>query len=297
MKLDLEYDLAHYRTLKMQDGMGSLTSLKEVASGTLGGALQAIVGHPLDLIKVKMQGNPTLNPTIVHSVNNVLKNDGIFGFYKGLSAPLLSCGVTNAAMFCLYGTAKRAVASVSGNNVSDLSLPEICIASWLYTPFYCLVFCPVEIVKVKLQYNSFFSKPLDVVKSVGIRGIYKGYVPTLGYLWIGAPAYFCSYEAAKSGLIDNHILDEKSNLVGLISGFFAGVCFWSANFPIDMIKTRMQIDQSSTIQNPWNVGRSIIQNEGGIRALYRGFLPCLLRSGPANAVAFGGFEFGMRILN
>ena len=213
--------------------------------------------------------------------------------------PLFTAGVTNAALFAFYGTSKRVVASLSGtDNVIDLSLPQICAASILAAPFYCVVLTPIEVLKVNLQNQAAASvqSPFRAARALGLSGLYKGYLPTLGSRWTGSPAYFCSYEASKSFFIDNQIIEETNMGVGLICGFLAGVCFWGVNFPLDLIKTRIQTNAKTDL-NPWKVAHRIIQNEGGVSALYRGFLPCILRSGPANAVAFGGYELGMQWFN
>ena len=73
--------------------------------------------------------------------------------------------------------------------------------------------------------------------------------------------------------------------------------FWSANFPIDLIKTRLQINRGPLAgRGLLDVAVHIIRNEGGWRGLYRGLAPCLLRAGPANAVCFGAFEASMSLL-
>jgi solute carrier family 25 carnitine/acylcarnitine transporter 20/29 len=274
--------------------------VKELGAGTLGGALQAVVGHPLDLIKVRMQAAPQHFPSTIATVQSILRNESIAGFFKGLSIPLISCGFTNATLFTFYGTSKRVVASTYNvENVADLSLSQVCISSWLSAPFYCLVLCPIEVLKCNLQYQSNttelrYNGPLQAARALGTRGLLKGYLPTLGTRMIGSPFYFCSYEATKNLLINEGNVDEKSMTIGLLSGFAAGICFWSANFPVDLIKTRMQLSSSKSKMNPWQVAREIFGKEGGLFGLYRGFLPCILRAGPANAVAFGGYEFGMR---
>ena len=267
-----------------------MTILQELLAGTIGGAAQAVVGHPLDLIKVKMQAAPKTFPTLSSSVQNILRNEGAAGFFKGLSAPLLSCGLTNAALFTIYGTSKRVVASTAGADVTQLTLPQICLASMLSAPFYCSILTPVEVLKCNLQFGNTYNGPLQAVRNLGLRGLYQGYMPTLGTRLVGSPSYFMAYELTKRTLTDGDYVDNDSILIGLISGFCAGVAFWCAAFPIDLIKTRIQINTNPYMNtNPFNVAKQIVATESVV-GLYRGFLPCILRSGPANAVAFCGFE-------
>ena len=73
----------------------------------------------------------------------------------------------------------------------------------------------------------------------------------------------------------------------LLAGGLAGVVNWSIALPFDVIKTRIQQSQSST--ETLALTRSLIRNEG-IRGLYRGLFPVLLRAFPANAACFYGME-------
>jgi hypothetical protein len=60
---------------------------------------------------------------------------------------------------------------------------------------------------------------------------------------------------------------------------------------MDVIKTRMQAD---SLHNPRYRGvahcASLIVREEGLRNMFRGLSPCLLRAFPANAAAFYVFE-------
>jgi solute carrier family 25 (mitochondrial carnitine/acylcarnitine transporter), member 20/29 len=267
--------------------------------------MQALFGHPLDLIKVRMQSSPRTFPTLSAAVRKTFAEEGVVGFFKGLSAPLVMAGYTNAALFAFYNGSKRIVASSVGVPVSDLSLSQICLATWVAAPGYCLCLCPVDVVKNQLQFQSagvqrLYSGPFDCARSLGVRGLLQGYLPTLGTRLLGSPAYFCSYEFFKGRLVASGAVEPGARLsLGLSAGFGAGICFWCANFPVDLIKTRVQINRAgvgTAGMSPLQVAKHILKHEGGVLGLYRGFLPCVLRAGPANAVAFGGFEMTMKVL-
>lgn len=75
------------------------------------------------------------------------------------------------------------------------------------------------------------------------------------------------------------------------AGGIGGAAFWAAVYPADVIKTKIQTQNSF---NPAYSGiidaaRKIVAAEG-IRGLYRGFTPCLTRAFPANSVAFLTYE-------
>jgi solute carrier family 25 carnitine/acylcarnitine transporter 20/29 len=79
-----------------------------------------------------------------------------------------------------------------------------------------------------------------------------------------------------------------------IGGFYTGLCASFVETPIDLFKTKMQIQiiraQSGHPQqyrNVFNAGYVIIK-QFGIRGAYQGLGATLLRNGPSYSLAFGG---------
>ncbi|KAL1959999.1 hypothetical protein VTO42DRAFT_667 [Malbranchea cinnamomea] len=70
-----------------------------------------------------------------------------------------------------------------------------------------------------------------------------------------------------------------------IAGFTAGIVSTLAVHPLDMVKTRLQVDKESAsrIGSSLRVARQIAGNEGGIQAFYRGLTPNLV----GNSVSWG----------
>ncbi|EGE05720.1 mitochondrial FAD carrier protein FLX1 [Trichophyton equinum CBS 127.97] len=75
------------------------------------------------------------------------------------------------------------------------------------------------------------------------------------------------------------------SLVETIAGFTAGVCSTLVVHPLDIVKTRLQVDRfsSSKIGSSLRIIRGISRNEGGIQAFYRGLTPNLV----GNSVSWG----------
>jgi len=263
--------------------------------------MQALVGHPLDTIKVRMQTS-TSQATTMSIVKDCLKNEGFAGFFKGLSAPLLNMGVQNAAMFTINGTIKQLVANVQGRkSMADLTMSEVIAAAWMTAPLYCLFVTPVDVVKSRLQVQKssealVYSGPIDVIRKLGVRGLFKGYLATCAMRFIGSPAYFGSFEFSKRQF-KQKCPEVSPFVVSLAAGSIAGVTFWGVTMPIDTIKTNIQTAQGRTASaSMLAVVKSIYKHDGGVRGFYRGFLPCIVRAGPSNAVAFLGLDMTLRFL-
>ena len=275
----------------------------ELLGGTVGGVLLAVFGHPLDTIKVKMQNHPDTHGRrgALGCMRAVVKAQGARGLFAGLSPPLVLNGALNAVLFATFGTAKQVVARVSGGDARCLPVAQVCAASLLSAPIYCAFVTPVDAIKVNLQSGTGARGPIDCARSLGLRGLFASYFPTLGTRFVGSPCYFGAYEMSKVALKRQNV--ENPSVVGLVSGFMAGVLFWSAMFPIDLVKSRVSV--LAAVESPAAAGahgtgtlsvvRGIWAREGA-RGFYRGFLPCVLRAGPANAIMFVGYEWTITFL-
>lgn len=79
----------------------------------------------------------------------------------------------------------------------------------------------------------------------------------------------------------------------MTAGAVGGICLWTAIFPADVIKSRVQI--SNVKSNMFAMGASIVRNEG-IGALYTGLRPTILRTIPATAVLFAVYEYSKKFM-
>ena len=82
----------------------------------------------------------------------------------------------------------------------------------------------------------------------------------------------------------------------LFAGGMAGYSFWIVSYQFDVLKSRMQTD---SFDNPKykNYRDCFLQTKAeGIGAFYRGFVPCMARAFPVNAVTFAVFEIMINAL-
>lgn len=87
--------------------------------------------------------------------------------------------------------------------------------------------------------------------------------------------------------------DDIGPIYTMISGAIGGVCLWTAIFPADVIKSRIQV--SGSTKGMIAVGVDIFKTEGGF-ALYNGLTPTVLRTIPATAVLFLVYEYTKKFL-
>jgi len=93
--------------------------------------------------------------------------------------------------------------------------------------------------------------------------------------------------------LDYETLPPNAGLaVNMLAGALAGISEHAVMFPVDSIKTRMQVFATSPVAVYSGVGNAFsrISSTEGMRALWRGVTSVVLGAGPAHAVHFGTLE-------
>ena len=78
------------------------TAFKDIMAGSIGGMFGTLLGQPSDVIKTRMQTMNFTNPIYasnIHCVKEVMRKEGVSGFFKGITPPLLSSIPINAIIF------------------------------------------------------------------------------------------------------------------------------------------------------------------------------------------------------
>lgn len=86
--------------------------------------------------------------------------------------------------------------------------------------------------------------------------------------------------------------DQKKEEIGLfktmIAGATGGAIFWTLCFPIDVVKSRIQVENIE--ENMFTLIYKIFRQEGFVN-LYNGLTPTLVRTVPATAALFATYEY------
>ncbi|EOA13775.1 hypothetical protein CARUB_v10026869mg [Capsella rubella] len=288
---------------------------KDLASGTVGGAAQIIVGHPFDTIKVKLQSQPTPAPGqtprysgAIDAVKQTVAAEGPKGLYKGMGAPLATVAALNAVLFTVRGQMEGLFRSEAGVPLT-ISQQFVCGAGAGVAVSFLA--CPTELIKCRLQAQGGlagtsttgsvvaamkYGGPMDVARHVlrsegGARGLFKGLVPTFAREIPGNATMFAAYEGFKRFLAGGSDTSSLGQGSLIMAGGVAGASFWGIVYPTDVVKSVLQVDD---YKNPKYSGsmdafRKILKSEG-VKGLYKGFGPAMARSVPANAACFLAYE-------
>ncbi|OJJ45553.1 hypothetical protein ASPZODRAFT_472264 [Penicilliopsis zonata CBS 506.65] len=295
----------------------TLAQIRSFAAGGIGGICAVVVGHPFDLVKVRMQtAEKGVYSGAIDVVKKTIAREGLArGLYAGVSAPLVGVTPMFAVSFWGYDVGKTLVSQFSTvpvhHNTPKYSIGQISAAGFFSAIPMTLITAPFERVKVLLQIQGQnppppgqkpkYSGGVDVVRQLykegGIRSVFRGSAMTLARDGPGSAAYFAAYEYIKRRLTPK---DENGNVTGelsltavLTAGGGAGIAMWIPVFPVDTVKSRLQ----SAAGNP-TIGGTIrsIYSSGGFKAFFPGFGPALARAVPANAATFLGVELAHKFM-
>ncbi|KAH9908339.1 mitochondrial carrier domain-containing protein [Xylariomycetidae sp. FL2044] len=294
------------------------SQLRSFAAGGFGGVCAVVVGHPFDLVKVRLQtAEKGVYKSAVDVVRKSVARDGLRGgLYAGVSAPLVGVTPMFAVSFWGYDLGKQIVTSLAPprSPSGELSIGQVSAAGFFSAIPMTAITAPFERVKVILQVQGQRLKPgeepkykggLDVVRQLyrqgGLRSVFRGSAATLARDGPGSAAYFAAYEAIKRRLTPRDpVTGEPRKDAGLsltavtLAGGAAGIAMWIPVFPVDTVKSRLQTAEG----NP-TIGGVVreLYARGGVKAFFPGFGPALARAVPANAATFLGVELahqGMR---
>lgn len=277
--------------------------LKSFLAGGLGGMCLVFVGHPFDLVKVRLQTSKGEFSGAMDVVKKAIATDGIRGLYRGMVPPLLGVTPIFAVSFWGYDMGCRIVRNFAGlDSSAPLSLSQAAIAGFISAIPTTAIMTPVERLKVMIQmpnspYKSLGQAFRGAWTEGGVRSLFRGGVATLVRDGPGSMAYFAAYEWFKRMLTPaGSSPSSLSPGAVMFAGGMAGIANWAVAIPPDVIKSRIQSAPAGTYSGFLDCARKTVAAEGP-GALFKGLGPVMLRAFPANAACFLGVEASKQFLN
>ncbi|KAB8256702.1 mitochondrial carrier domain-containing protein [Aspergillus pseudonomiae] len=160
---------------------------------------------------------------------------------------------------------------------ATLSLPQYYLAGAGAGVATSIISGPVEHIRIRLQtqphgatriYNGPWDYALKLLRTAGIRGIYRGQAATLLREIHGYGVWFAAYEGLMA-----------------ICGGLAGEALWLLSHPLDVIKSKMQSDGFGA-EEKYRTLRVAFRHTWATGGLVYGLGPALLRAMPVSAGTF-----------
>ncbi|GLH01426.1 Congested-like trachea protein [Gryllus bimaculatus] len=276
----------------------------DFVAGCVGGCAGVLVGHPFDTIKVHLQTQDALRPIYrgtFHCMQTIVQKESVRGLYRGMTSPLCGVALINAVVFGVYGNVQR-----------RMSEPDA-----LCTHFYAgaaagvaqsFICSPIELAKTRIQVQmsrgaaggEVARGPLQclvrVARVEGARGVWRGLGATAARDSSGVAVYFVTYEWLARAMAPGGDQPLSTGRV-LLAGGLAGTVSWISSFPVDVVKSRLQVDGMDgprRYSGFWDCCRQSVRAEG-LSFLGRGLTSTVLRAFPMNAATFAVVTWVFRL--
>ncbi|CUM62888.1 uncharacterized protein PRCAT00000447001 [Priceomyces carsonii] len=262
-----------------------LPFIYQFASGAVAGVSEILVMYPLDVVKTRQQlDNTNAYSGTINCVKKIVKEEGASRLYKGILAPILMEAPKRATKFAANDKWGEFYRGIFG--VATMSQPLAVLTGATAGATEALVVVPFELVKIKLQdrtskFNGMGDVIKDIIKNNGIFGMYKGLESTMWRHIFWNAGYFGLIFQVRSLMPKPKSSSEKT-VFDLISGSIGGTFGTVVNTPIDVVKSRIQAGSTKYI---WTFpSLFMVAKEEGLAALYKGFIPKVLRLGPGGGI-------------
>ncbi|MCI4382916.1 hypothetical protein PGIGA_G00020290 [Pangasianodon gigas] len=281
-------------------------------AGSVGGAFGVAVGYPLDTVKVRIQTQRKL-VGVWQCIHTTCRNEGVYGFYKGMSMPMTTVSISSSVVFGTYRNALQVLHHLRGKNAdAPRAKQDIFLAGFAGGIAQVSVMSPADIVKVRLQCQTQLyqgsdlkSRPkyhgpvhclLTITREEGVLGLYKG----AGALALRDGPSFATYFLVYNTVCDCLSLDKNAQpewKVVMLAGGLAGMCAWSVGTPMDVIKARLQTDGVGKrhYRGFFHCITESVRTEG-TAVLFKGLMLNCVRAFPVNMAVFAMYELIIRFL-
>lgn len=273
---------------------------------------------PLDRLKILLQARNVhyLDHSVASGFSAIYRNEGMRGYFKGNGAMMVRIFPYAAVQFMSYEQFKRLLkpyfaASSHTHKLIAGSLTGITAVTLTY---------PLDVVRARLAYQVFETRYDGVWHTLtsvareegGVRGLYRGYAPTvLGMIPYAGMAFY-TYEVLKSLMMD-HVthattklsLDGSGTVVltvpaTLVCGGVAGVVAQTVSYPLDVVRRHMQVhgmvEDAQTKPRLLQVLRAVYDRAGVVQGVFRGMSLNYYRAMPQVAVSFSVYELMKQLL-
>ena len=199
--------------------------------------------------------------------------------------------------FVAFDQYRRLLADVDGNVSGPMTVVSGILAGATES---LLAVTPFESIKTQLiddrkraepRMRGFLHGSRLIFREQGVRGFFKGFVPTTARQAANSGVRFGSYTGLRQVAQSYVTPGEKLGALSTFAiGGMAGIITVYATQPIDTIKTRMQaIDSKGMYRNSVDCGVKIFKNEGFFK-FWSGALPRLGRLMLSGGIVFTMYE-------
>ena len=221
----------------------------------------------------------------------IRKVEGFRSLWSGLTPTLVLAVPTTMLYFTTYEYLKKFFAKTIPNPEQKMIYISLLSGALGRTWAVCWV-SPLELIRTKMQSQKMgFSEVGTAIKvtfkNEGSPGLWKGLGATLIRDVPFSAIYWGCYESMRPVEFDF----GKTFVAGAVAGSVAS----TVTLPMDVIKTRLQIELGETgvKMSSLQMASEILETQG-LKGFYAGIIPRLLKVAPACAIMISSYEFCKR---
>lgn len=293
-------------------------NLKLVYAAAVAGIVSRSCCAPLEMVSTVMMCRGDECSSVRGELASAWQKGGLKGLFKGNGANCLKVAPNRGAQFLAYEFLKRKLVLITG--VASLSAGSRFLAGGLAGMFAALVVYPLEVVKTVLTLYPDECRGIGdaagcIVKyGGGIRGLYRGVLPTLIAMFPYVGVEFMVYETLKRSWEGS--FGAISTAALLLIGAVGGAAGQTSAHPLDVVRRRMQMQgmpssRAESSQNPEggeentaaprypNMFSALfsIGKEEGLHVLFKGLGPACFEKVPSTAIGYFILEGLKRAMN
>lgn len=258
------------------------------STGSVAGGVEALINWPSEVIKTELQMQSKSKPLYKGYFDCAItkvRSQGIISLYRGLVPVVLGSMPKAGVRFGGNSFYRQNLFSNADGSIGSMGVLGAGLLAGASEAV--LVVTPMETLKTRLinANKPFVSGTMNLLKSEGIGGIYKGVVPTIAKQSLNQGTRFLVYDSVMSSVKKLTGNKETGAVEAIVSGMLAGTASVLVNQPIDTVKTLMQSTEAAKYKNTFDCVKSTIASEGPM-ALYKGLVPRLMRVVPGQGIIF-----------
>ncbi len=276
-------------------------------SGGIANAVSRTAVAPFERMRLSMQVDSTKYKNSIHCFQDILKHEGIIGFYRGNWLNILRIFPQGGVSFVV----KDYIKSVLTGNQTTATTWQLGVASTVSGAVCMTAVYPLDMIRGQitvlpkhtfpsiysaLQYNYNNTTP-------HIYGLYKGcsYSVLWSSVYYGVQflvydtlkSYYIQYQQLYSNNNKNSNTDTISGTAGFAFGSIAGAICTTVAFPLESIRRKLQLqglgNRAILYTGFRHCFRTVYKSEG-LNGLFNGLVPNLMKSPLAVALIFSIHE-------
>ena len=312
---------------KLENKPTQKLSIQKVS--TLGGFIAGAVAacgavtftNPIELVKTRMQLQGELleaaRASIVYknpfqALVLIFRTEGIRGLQQGLTAGYLYQIMLNGSRIgfyepCRYYLTKLFLPStLKDGHPPPQNMPINVCSGFISGGIGSVIANPFFLIKTRMQsytktshvvgqqthYKNVFEGISKIVRTEGLKGLFRGYDSAILRSGVGSSAQLPLYFLAKLELVKAKLIDGVSTTSNLICSSLAGLGVAVVMNPFDVVLTRVYNQKGNLYKGSIDCLAKTIRYEG-FPALYKGFIAQTVRVAPHTILTLTFMEYCM----